>query len=901
MRKRIAVLVAQIDEDTQKKFLKNFITQAYAYDYDVCIFSMLQKYQETPARNVGDSNIYRLINFDLFDAVFILADTILTPGYIPKLLKKVKKNFNGPVLLLDYENDLFESVCQDHYTPVLKIVNHLIEVHGYTDFAFLGGKKGHPHSVQRLNAYRDSLIAHGLPYDESKVYHGNYWYDSAEDYAKYLLNECDHLPRVIVCANDIMAIGVAAYLSEHGVRIPEDVAITGYDSIESGRTSPSPLTSAHIPSGDCGTYCANWIHAKLNNQEIGEFRSNPELFIGASCGCDYKFDQVSTNVRQFWRTQQSAKSMFSSFNHMLEDLMSENRIYNFFNAILSYAYQIKPFHSFDICCNDIFLNSDAFVGDASIRKGYTDKMNWVLRHDDTDGKIDLKNCFETSILTPRLYEERDYPTTFIFTPLYSDDRCFGYSVINYADETDFYTEDYRKWMRDIMAGMEAFYRQRYMLSLVAKIKADQIRDSLTGLYNYTGFLKNSTAYFLSDDKIGTLVSLVAIDIKSTHQLNEVYGREYGERAIRAVAHCIQNAAKEYEISCRMGNDEFLIAIEDDELFSRTTKIIESITEDLKDYQIINDTDYRAEINHHYLSGNIATQEELEMLVNQVIALKNHKKVSTSGKTVDNRELADEIKRNQIVMDILNRNLLTYHYQPIVRTSDGSIFAYEALMRSTVNNISPLQIIQSAQYLNRLSDVERYTLLNVTADVIERLKMFGDAKVFINSLPNIGLFPDCREELGTRLNSHTGRFVIEFTEESQPDDESLEMFKSYLENFGCDIAIDDYGAGYSNTNNLIRYMPRYVKIDRMLISSIQNSPQKQHLVRGITDFAHQNNILALAEGVETKEELIECLNIGIDLLQGYYLGRPQREPVTSIDPAIINEIEEFHLQKLWTSL
>ncbi len=97
------------------------------------------------------------------------------------------------------------------------------------------------------------------------------------------------------------------------------------------------------------------------------------------------------------------------------------------------------------------------------------------------------------------------------------------------------------------------------------------------------------------------------------------------------------------------------------------------------------------------------------------------------------------------------------------------------------------------------------------------------------------------------------------------------------------------------------MPKYVKIDRMLISSIQDSPQKQHLVRGIADFAHQNNILALAEGVETKEELLECLNLGIDLLQGYYLGRPQREPVNSIDAKIINEIEEFHLQKIWTSL
>lgn len=190
MRQRIAVLVAQIDEATQKRFLTEFIEQAYAYEYDVCIFSMFQKFQETVLRNAGDSNIFKLVNLELFDAVLILSDTLLTPGLVMPLQERIKKEFSGPVLVVDQDSPFFESVKMDHYTPVKRIVDHLIEVHGYKDIAFLGGKEGHPHSVQRYNAYLDSMKEHGLHIKDKWIYHGNYWYDSGEAFADKLLSEC---------------------------------------------------------------------------------------------------------------------------------------------------------------------------------------------------------------------------------------------------------------------------------------------------------------------------------------------------------------------------------------------------------------------------------------------------------------------------------------------------------------------------------------------------------------------------------------------------------------------------------------------------------------------------------------------------------------------------------------
>ena len=116
----------------------------------------------------------------MYDAFVILLDTILTPGKGEELEQQLKRRARGPVVVVDQKSAYFDTVMMDHYTPVLHIIDHLIEEHGYTDIAFLGGKEGHIHSVQRLQAFYDSMSKHGLEVGVDRVYHGNYWYDSGE-------------------------------------------------------------------------------------------------------------------------------------------------------------------------------------------------------------------------------------------------------------------------------------------------------------------------------------------------------------------------------------------------------------------------------------------------------------------------------------------------------------------------------------------------------------------------------------------------------------------------------------------------------------------------------------------------------------------------------------------------
>ncbi len=898
MRKRIAIIVAQIDEATQKKFIHGFTEKAYALDYDICIFSMYQKFQESPIRNVGDSNIYNLINFDLFDGIVFLIDTILFPGYGEALEKKMSEIYDGPVIVIDRESEYFESVMIDHYTPLKKIVDHLIEVHEYRSIAYLGGKEGHPHSVQRHKAFMDSMKNHGLEVREDWVYHGNYWYDSGESFVELLLKDREHMPEAIVCANDIMAIGVAGALTDNGIRVPEDIALVGYDSIEDGRNSPSPLTSADIPADECGNYAIRWLHSVISGDAMEDFEPKSSLYIGGSCGCKYEIEMVPKKIRLAWRTQQSSRSMYSDFNHLLEDLLSQTNMNGFWSALSSYVFQIRPFHSFEICMNETFMETDKNIGEDALRKGYTKNMCRVLScRENGENTVDFENRFSTRRLTPMLYEERPYPTTFIFNPLFFEDRCFGYSILNYGSENKVYEKSYRLWMRDVMQGMEAFYRQQYLQDLVNKVRANQIRDSLTGLYNYEGFLGKTLELIKDGYDYYEQLNILTVDIKGLRTINEFYGREYGDKTINNIAKFISSSIDDNQVCARLCNDEFLIALIDDESCSKGQKIMDKIIAKASSHNEHEDSDHKISFHQFSSQGKPSGEGSLERLINYTISVKNHTKAMyRKNEIASTKAIDDEMHFHQLVSHILNENELIYHYQPIVNVKDGSIYAYEALMRSEEEGLTPFKIIQSAKYLNRLDDVERHTLLNVTRDISEHIEQFGDSKIFINSLPSHQLSGEADKLFEERCRELTGRLVIEFTEEAELSDEELTRLKAKHSLLGNEIAIDDFGSGYSNVNNLLRYKPRYVKIDKELITDIQNNPQKEHFVRNTIEYAHNNGILALAEGVENRDELRKCIRLGVDLIQGFYTGRPKREPVGAIPKKISSEIERFYNQR-----
>ncbi|MBR1832904.1 MAG: EAL domain-containing protein [Ruminiclostridium sp.] len=750
VRKRAAVFVGQADESYQSRFISGFLEKAFGYDMDVCVFSMYRKYQDTADREMGESNIFSLMVPDMFDCAVIIEDSIQTAGAADTLEERLHRTFHKPVLVIEKESPYFPSVYTDCTDSIKELVAHLIEVHGYRDIAYLSGKKWHEHAQRRLEVFTEAMHEHGLDVPEDRIVYGDFWYQSGEVCADQLLADGKKPPEAVVCANDAMAIGLGKALVSRGVRVPEDTAVVSYDSTFEGQTSPVSITSAVIPARELGVYAAEYIFNCMNGSDTKPFYAEPSLLIGESCGCKEKNMPGYSLKRTEWETEISSEGFDSVNNTLAENILAQTGLEEYLGTMFSYAYQIKGAQSFHFCLAAPwkYMGSDASV--TVPNEGYPDKMIYAVRYnnDRRDGHVGLDRSFDTSELLPALYEEREEPCAFFFTPVYCERQCYGYAAVSYGNAARTYDDLYRRWIGLVSRGFENLRR-----GLVIQCVQDQLDKIKKSKFDPAG----------------------------------------------------------------------------------------------------------------------AAYESLS---------------------------AEEKEEYDLVGKILDENLLTYHFQPIVNTVDGSIYSYEALMRSkTEKRISPLSIIKYANMQDRLADVERATFLNVLSIIDSRKSSFGTAKVFINSIPGVRVSDHDFDQLAKYLRKHSDTAVVELTEEAELSDAELDRLKEFFRRLDIKIAVDDYGTGYSNVSNLLRYMPNYVKIDRSLLSEIQNKPQKQHFVREVISFCRDNNIMALAEGVETSEEMRTVINLGADLIQGYYTARPTEELVPEIDSKIRDEIRRYHQEQL----
>ena len=233
---------------------------------------------------------------------------------------------------------------------------------------------------------------------------------------------------------------------------------------------------------------------------------------------------------------------------------------------------------------------------------------------------------------------------------------------------------------------------------------------------------------------------------------------------------------------------------------------------------------------------------------------------------------DEYRDEQLFNTIMSENLISYHFQPIVDAHSGDVVGFEALMRT--EHFDPEQMLALAARYGRLYEIERATLFNALHFLSEHQNAFSDRLLFLNCIPTALLDDSDWGELMLTYEDLLEKTVMEIIEQSEGSDEMLALLRDRCKNVGSQLAIDDYGSGYANTATLLRNMPQFVKVDKGLIDGICKDSKKQQLVAGIIDYAHDNQITVLAEGVEEEADLKTLIRIGVDLIQGYYTARPK---------------------------
>ena len=909
-RKRIALLLGQADEYYQAQFVEGFIARAFEHDSDVVVFGSYLKYQNSRVREIGETSIFALVPYEEFDAIAVMADTLQSPGLSDSIEEIIHERCKCPVIFVDKSSKYFPSVFPNHYEDAKKLVSHLIEEHGYTDIAYLTGKAWHLYSRQRLQGFTDAMSEHGISVGKDRVFYGDFWYTSGENLGDRLIKKGGKLPQAIACANDCMAIGLATALTDGGLKIPEDIAVVGYDSMEEGRYSPEPITSVRLPAKAMGAHAMENLFSMMNGGEAKPFTELGEFFRGSSCGCERQSENIETRYRKSWPTDTSHNSVFSSFNHLDEDLVIQNDFENLMKTVFSYVFQIRDFESFSLCLNNMWQEKAKQMAGT-----ITDSRLSVEKLTDTDRYFSNKmmhviacrpesyHCdrvsdevyFDREVLVPRLGMSREKPEAFFFTPLHFEDSVFGYAVLSYTEPKS-YKKSYRFWLHSIMRGLENFRRYDELLNINKKLEASLIRDPLTGIYNYNGFLQQiEKTISMNPLKGGEKVGVIAVDIKNLSKINNDDGRHAGDTAIISVGRFLDETFSRGQIFC-MGNGEMvaLETMEEDDVLSVLEERFKELNEKIEKYNdSLPEKARKIQVYYGTAKGEPQTCEDYESLVNLALSRKNGQKINLQRLNADGLN-DNQIQEAKVVNLILDENRINYHFQPIIDAHTGEIFAYEALMRAdTSPYIQPLLVIKYAEIFGRLYDIEYATFNNVLNYVMNHTDDFKTgAKIFINSIPGQRLNKDDLRKIYTMTKTSSERLVVEFTEQSEIDDEALKEMKEEYRSLGFETAVDDYGTGYSNVSNLLRYMPNYVKIDRALLANIQDSPQKQHLVKDIIAFSHDNDILALAEGIETSEEIRTVIDLGIDLIQGYYTARPSEVIIKEINPDIKAEIIKY---------
>lgn len=228
------------------------------------------------------------------------------------------------------------------------------------------------------------------------------------------------------------------------------------------------------------------------------------------------------------------------------------------------------------------------------------------------------------------------------------------------------------------------------------------------------------------------------------------------------------------------------------------------------------------------------------------------------------------------------------FQPIVDTSNNSIFGYEALVRGLSGE-------PAGEILSKLVDENRYTFdqaIRVRAiQLAKSLNLQG--MLSINFLPNAVYNPQtcirATLEAANKLDFPTEKIMFEVTEaERVTDHEHLKgIFKEYKKH-NFTTAIDDFGAGYAGLNLLADWQPDIIKLDMGLVRDIDKDKVRQALVNAMISACNGLNIRVIAEGIETVDEFKTLLQFNVSLFQGYLFAKPEFEAL----PVLTSEVQEL---------
>jgi diguanylate cyclase (GGDEF)-like protein/PAS domain S-box-containing protein len=414
-----------------------------------------------------------------------------------------------------------------------------------------------------------------------------------------------------------------------------------------------------------------------------------------------------------------------------------------------------------------------------------------------------------------------------------------------------------------------------------------LHDSLTGLPNRTLFMnKLKRSLTRSQQQEDYFFAVLFLDLDRFKVINDTLGHQIGDSLLIKLARKLEHSVRPGDIVARLGGDEFGIIIENIASIDDASHTASRIQQELAH-------PFNLGGNEVFVSASIGISHSLlpynspeDFIRNADTAMYRAKDKGRGGYELFDLDMqAKESARVQLEVDLrraLAHQEFELHYQPIISLENWKITGFEALIRwnhPSQGFISPLRFIPIAEETGLVIKIGQWVIREACHQVkLWQQKFNGDPPLFMSINLSAKQFSDVNlisqiNQIIAETQIDPGTLKIEITESAII--ENIDMATdviNQLKTLGVKISLDDFGTGYSSLSYLHRFPIDTLKIDRSFVTRM-NMPKNCEIVSTILTLANNLGLDVVAEGVETKEQILQLTGMKCDYVQGYLLSRP----------------------------
>ena len=552
-KRKIGVVIPAVADSLESELLSEIYNCASRLGYDIIVFTNSSNSLDSFLENDyihGEEKIYELLGCAELDGILFAAGRFHSLRVIEYITSIIKKT-GIPCIALERQQDNFPYVYTSQRDEVFIVTEHLITVHGYEKIYCLTGPEGSYEAEERLAGFREAMQYYNL--NDSNFFYGDFWKDSAKNLAEKICNGEIEMPEAVVCTNDSMAVSLCDSLKKFKIKIPEQIAVTGYDGNIEALSYEPPITTVVHKEKELAFKAVSKIHEIITAEKPQKaVKKNYNIKYGESCGCLPKRINIQKKIHYNMIQNKNLQEMYLNSNLMVKMSEADN-LKDFTEIISSLTYLISDLIQLDICLCDNWNVDLSDNKTAENDNSYTKKMLLLLTKNLHHNKQN-NYFFETRKILPVLATEHE--TKFVvIMPIHYVSLNLGYMAMHYEDGSKYHIDIFLQYWRDSLANGLNTLRNKINIERMNKVVEEySLRDQLTGMLNKKGLLKNASDFIINAKKDSKLC-LMLVFSWSKYNVSTINNNKIIDTV---VANALTMLCSSDKLCARTGEKEFAV-------------------------------------------------------------------------------------------------------------------------------------------------------------------------------------------------------------------------------------------------------------------------------------------------------------------------------------------------------